>query len=173
MTVIIFWGYRHPPSPLSSPITHPHMRENRDKTAYRWRPFANRDHRSSTFTLSVIILSFVNQNYLKWKLRIVFLSSHHVIICHLLLGQKSTFNKLNTEFVHLYCVKIRLFFIREKIRGAKNKGEECSLETRIIDLAETHSCNTLSCPPGIFWRKKIALSPHFSWLWCWRVGCLD
>ena len=77
MTVIIFWGYRPPPSPLSSPITHPHMRVNRDKTAYRWRPFANRDCRSSTFTLSVIILSFVNQNYLKWKLRIVF--CHHIM----------------------------------------------------------------------------------------------
>ena len=48
------------------------------------------------------------------------------------------------------CVKI--FFFRDQSGRAKNQGEQCSLQTEGLSLAETDSCNTLPCPPGMIWR---------------------
>ena len=48
------------------------------------------------------------------------------------------------------CVKI--FFFRDQSGRAKNQGEQCSLQTEGLSLAETDPCNTLPCPPGIIWR---------------------
>ena len=40
------------------------------------------------------------------------------------------------------------FHYRAKVMDAKNKGEKCAM-LRLIDLAETNTCNVIDCPPGI------------------------
>ena len=42
------------------------------------------------------------------------------------------------------------FFLREIIADAKHNGEKCAkLSSRIIELAETDSCNVACSPPGM------------------------
>ena len=80
------------------------------------------------------------------------------------LRQKKIFYNLNSEL---------LLLPREKITNAKNGGEECSLRTRLLPLAETDSCNTWLCPPGNVGSNLLQLKLASSWLWCWRMESLD
>ena len=80
--------------------------------------------------------------------------------------QDKIFHQLNSE-------ETVLLPPREKITDAKNGGEECSLQTRLLPLAETDSCNTWLCPPGNVGANLLQLELVSSWLWCWRMESLD
>ena len=74
------------------------------------------------------------------------------MLCQMWIGKKKSDKERIVSRTHEFLL---FFFLREIIADAKHNGEKCAkLSSRIIELAETDSCN-VACPGMVRLLKRI------------------